>query len=137
MQYWLLKSEPSTYSFTQLLKDGKTNWNGVRNFQARNFLQKVAVGDRALIYHSGDDKAVVGIAKVTKGAYPDPDPKKKGDWVQIDLAPDEALKTPVTLKTLKATASFKDLLLVRHSRLSCMPIDKKHYELILKMGSTS
>lgn len=135
MQYWLFKSEPSTYSFAQLLSDGKTNWNGVRNFQARNFLLKVAPGDRALIYHSGDEKAVVGIARVIKGPYPDPDPKKKGDWVQIDLAPDKPLAMPVPLKTLKATPSLKDLLLIRHSRLSCMPVSEKHFETILKMGS--
>lgn len=131
--YWLFKSEPGTYSFSQLQKDGKTNWNGVRNFQARNFLQQVKAGDRALIYHSGDDKAVVGIAKVVRAAYPDPDPKKPGEWVQIDLAPEKALH-PVTLKEMKATPSLADLLLIKQSRLSCMPISAKDFERIVKMG---
>lgn len=135
MNYWLFKSEPGTYSFDQLIQDRKTNWNGVRNFQARNFLQKVAPGDLALIYHSGDDKAVVGVAKVSKGPYPDLDPKKPGDWVQIDLVPEQKLASPVTLKTLKATPALKDMLLIKQSRLSCMPISAKHFEQILKMGS--
>src|SRR4051812_11557433 len=100
--YWLLKSEPSTYSFDQLLKDKKTNWNGVRNYQARNFLKEAQVGDLALIYHSNEGKAVVGIAKVIKAAYPDLDKDAPGDWVQIDIAPVEKLETPVTLDALKA-----------------------------------
>jgi predicted RNA-binding protein with PUA-like domain len=136
-QYWLLKSEPSTYSFDQLLKDKKTNWNGVRNFQARNFLNTAKKGDLALIYHSNDDKAVVGIAKVVREAYPDKDPEKAGDWVQIDLAPVEKLKTPVTLAEMKSSPKFKDLLLIKQSRLSVCPVSEVHYKLILKMGSNS
>ncbi len=130
--YWLLKTEPSTYSFSQLLKDGKTNWNGVRNFQARNFLKQIKAGDRVLIYHSGDDRAVVGIAQVSKEAYPDPDPKKPGDWVQIDLKPVTKFKIPVSLKEIKSTAQLKDLLLIKQGRLSVMPITKIHYEVLLK-----
>src|SRR5277367_3917557 len=101
--YWLLKTEPGTYSFSQLLKDGKTNWNGVRNFQARNNLKAIKKGDIVLIYHSGDDKSVVGIAKVVREAYPDPDPSKKGDWVQVDLEPVEKLGKPVALAELKGS----------------------------------
>jgi predicted RNA-binding protein with PUA-like domain len=104
--YWLFKSEPETYSFDQLTRDKKTNWDHVRNFQARNFLREVRPGDLALIYHSGDEKQVVGIAEVTREAYPDPDPEQKGDWVQIDLKPVRSLPAPVTLKTIKATASL-------------------------------
>src|SRR5690349_12116881 len=95
--YWLFKTEPETYSFRQLLQDKKTCWNGVRNFQARNFLKQVQRDDHALIYHSGDERAVVGIAKVTRTAYPDPDPKKPGEWVQIDIVPLESLEQPVSL----------------------------------------
>jgi predicted RNA-binding protein with PUA-like domain len=133
-QHWLFKTEPETYSFAQLLKDGKTNWNGVRNFQARNFLMKAEKGDLALIYHSGDDKCVVGIAKVIKTAYPDPDPEKSGDWVQIDLAPVEKLNRSVTLKEIKATPALADILLIRQSRLSCMPVSEKHFETLVRMG---
>jgi predicted RNA-binding protein with PUA-like domain len=134
--FWLLKTEPGTYSFSQLLKDGKTNWNGVRNFQARNNLKSIKKGDIALIYHSGDDKSVVGVARVVREAYPDPDPKKKGDWVQVDLEPVEALKEPVALAELKATRELKDLPLIKQSRLSVMQITGDHYKRILKLGGT-
>lgn len=136
MNHWLFKTEPETYSFAQLLKDGKTNWNGVRNFQARNFLMKAQAGDQALIYHSGDDKCVVGIAKVVKAAYPDPDPKKPGEWVQIDLAPVEKLSRPISLKEIKTTPALSDLPLIKQSRLSCMPIPAKSFEALVKMGRT-
>ena len=132
--YWLFKTEPGTYSFAQLLKEGKTNWNGVRNFQARNFLKEASQGDLALIYHSGDEKCVIGIARVAKGAYPDPDPKKPGDWFQIDLEPVEKLPRPVPLKEIKATASLKGLLLVKHTRLSCMPMTARDFETVVRMG---
>lgn len=134
--YWLLKTEPSTYSFSQLLKDGKTNWNGVRNYQARNFLRQAKKGDLALIYHSGDDKAVVGIARIAKPAYQDPDPKG-GDWVQIDLEPLAKLPKSVALKELKSQESLKGLLLIRHSRLSVMPLSQEHFEVIQKLGNSS
>src|SRR4051812_22721886 len=110
--FWLLKTEPSTYSFSQLLKEGKTSWNGVRNFQARNNLRLVKRGDIALIYHSGDDKSVVGVARVVREAYPDPDPRKKGDWVQVDLEAIEKLERPVPLTEIKRTQALKDLPLV-------------------------
>ncbi len=132
--YWLLKTEPETYSFAQLQKDKKTNWNGVRNFQARNYLKGAKAGERVLIYHSGGDKAVVGIAEVVRAAYPDPDPETKGDWVQIDLKPLEALPRPVTLQEIKATASLATLPLIKQSRLSCMPITAGHFETLVKMS---
>jgi predicted RNA-binding protein with PUA-like domain len=134
MNYWLLKSEPFVYSYDQLVKDKKTNWAGVRNFQARNFLKAAKKGDLAFIYHSNEGKAVVGIAKVVKEAYPDPDPEQKGDWVQIDISPVEKLKTPVTLEEIKATAKLKDMLLVKQSRLSVSPVSKIHFDLICRMG---
>ncbi len=134
MRYWLLKSEPGTYSYAQLLKDKRTNWNGVRNFQARNFLKEISKGDHCLIYHSGDDKAVVGIARAASAPYADPDPKKAGEWVQVDLEPVKALAEPVSLKTIKATQSLSDLLLVKHSRLSVMPVSKPHYDILIKLG---
>lgn len=132
-QHWLLKTEPETYSFAQLLKDKKTNWNDVRNFQARNYLRQIKKGDLALIYHSGDDKAVVGVAEIVKEAYPDIDPEG-GDWVQVDLKPVEALKTPVKLSQIKATKTLQEMPLIRQSRLSVMPITEAHYKTILKLG---
>lgn len=133
-QIWLLKTEPDTYSFEQLLKDRNTNWNGVRNFQARNFLRTAQVGDLALIYHSGDIKAVVGTARVVKAGYPDPDPETPGEWVQIDLQVDSPLPQPVSLKTLKATPELADLLLIRQSRLSVSPVTQAQHARILELG---
>ena len=131
--YWLLKTEPGTYSFENLLKDKKTNWNGVRNFQARNYLRTMATGDLALIYHSGDERAVVGVAKVVKAAYTDPDPDG-GDWVQVDLQPVQPMKTRIPLSQIKSTPTLKEMPLIRHTRLSCMPITSAHYETLLKLG---
>lgn len=132
--FWLFKSEPETYSFDQLIQDKKTNWDHVRNYQARNFLRQVKKGDLAIIYHSGDDKAAVGIAECVREAYPDIDPEG-GDWVQIDLKPVEKFKTPVTLASIKSTASLKELSLIKQSRLSCMSISSAHFQILKKMGS--
>jgi len=132
--YWLLKSEPSVYSYDQLVRDGRTNWNGVRNFQARNFLKEACVGDLALIYHSNEGKAVVGIAKVAREAYADPDPEMPGEWMQIDITPVEKFELPVTLEQIKKTPKLKDLLLIKQSRLSVMPVSKTHFDLIVKIG---
>lgn len=134
MAYWLLKSEPSVYSFAQLQKDKKTNWNHIRNFQARNYLRTMQVGDQALIYHSNDDKAVVGVAEIVRESYPDPDPEMKGDWLQVDLKPVEPLDQPVDLKTIKGTPALEGLLLIKQSRLSVMPVSKAHFQMILKLG---
>jgi predicted RNA-binding protein with PUA-like domain len=134
MQYWLYKSEPFVYSFDQLVKDKKTNWAGVRNFQARNHLKAAKKGDLVLFYHSNEGKAVVGIAKVVKEAYPDPDPEHKGDWFQVDVAPVEKLKTPVTLEEIKKSPKFKDMGLLKQSRLSVSSVSKTHFDLIRKMG---
>jgi predicted RNA-binding protein with PUA-like domain len=135
VNYWLFKTEPETYSFEQLLRDKKTNWDHVRNYQARNFLRQVARGDRAMIYHSGDVKAVVGVAECVREAYPDVDPDG-GDWVQIDLKPVKAASKPVTLAQIKASAALKDIPLIRQSRLSCMPITADHFQTLLKLAET-
>lgn len=134
---WLLKTEPETYAFEQLTKDKRTNWDHVRNYQARNFLRTAQVGDLALIYHSGDAKAVVGLAHVTRSAYPDPDPETPGDWVQIDITADRALPHVVPLKTLKATPALKELILIKQSRLSVSPVTREQYEKILQLGGIS
>lgn len=135
-QYWLFKSEPEVYSFADLTRDGKTNWDHVRNFQARNFLKQVRKGDEAFIYHSNDDRAVVGIAKCVREGYADIDADDGKEWVQIDLAPVKPLKNPVTLATLKAAPELKDLLLIRQSRLSCLPLTKAEFQAIVKLSET-
>jgi predicted RNA-binding protein with PUA-like domain len=137
-KYWLLKSEPETYSFDQLIKDKKTNWNNVRNYQARNYLKEMRKGDIALIYHSGKDKAVVGIAEITKEHYPDFD-KNEGEsiddgWVQVDLKPIHKFLQIIPLTTIKNTATLKDMPLIKQSRLSVMPITEKHFETFKKLG---
>lgn len=131
---WLLKTEPETYSFGQLLVEKRTNWNGVRNFQARNFLKNSQIGDRVLIYHSGDQKAVVGMAKVIREAYPDPDLIKPGQWFQIDIEVIQPLKSPIHLHELKKNKSLSRLLLFKNPRLSVIPLEKNDFETILKMS---
>lgn len=139
-QNWLLKTEPETYSFEQLLKDKRTPWNGVRNFQARNFLKQMKKGDLALIYHSGDVRAAVGLAEVVKEFYPDTTPMKSkdderaGDWVQVDLKPLFAFKNPVSLKDIKANPTLQEIKLIKQSRLSVMPIIPEHQQELLKMS---
>ncbi len=134
-QFWLFKTEPSTYSFDQLKADKKTAWNGVRNFQARNYLKSAKKGDLVLIYHSGEDKAVVGVAKIVSSPYPELDPKKPGEWVQLDCAFEKLFKNPVELQTLKTNQKLKKLLMIKQSRLSCMPVTAEEFETIVKLGS--
>jgi predicted RNA-binding protein with PUA-like domain len=131
--YWLLKTEPSTYAFAQLQQDGKTVWDGVRNALALSHLRKMKKGDRVLIYHTGAEKAVVGIAKVVAGAYPDPkldDPR----FVVVDLAPDKPLAKPVPLATIKADPLLQAMPLVRISRLSVMPVTPEEWKRLLELG---
>ena len=132
-RYWLVKQEPTTYSFDQLVADGGTMWDGVRNFQARNNLQAMRPGDRVLFYHSVVGTAVVGICEVTREAYPDPT-AKEGSWVAVDLAPVRKLKRPVTLEEIKADRTLRNVPLVRQSRLSVMPIEKSAFDAIVKRG---
>src|SRR5438045_5077845 len=121
MACWLVKQEPDDYAFSQLQKDKTTPWTGVRNFQARNNLKSMKVGDRALYYHSGEQKAIVGVARVSKAAYPDPT-ATAGDCVCVDLEAVRALKRPVTLAEIKSTKSLQKMALIKQSRLSVMPV---------------
>jgi predicted RNA-binding protein with PUA-like domain len=131
---WLVKQEPETYSWEDLVRYGKTDWTGVRNFQARNNLRQMKAGDRVLFYHSGSGKCVVGIAEVAKAAYPDPtagDPQ----WIAVDIKPLKPLKRTVSLEEIKANAKLQEMLLVRQSRLSVMPVTKEEFETIVKLGT--
>ena len=134
MSCWLVKQEPSTYPFSRLLQEKKVVWDGVRNYQARNFLRQMKKGDRVLYYHSIDQRAVVGTAKVSRTAFPDPTAPQGEDWTSVELSVDRILKNPVTLDQLKADRRFRDLLLLRQSRLSVMPVPPKIFSAILSMG---
>lgn len=134
MQHWLVKSEPVKYSWEKFNKDGRTFWDGVRNYQARNNLREMKEGDLVLFYHSNDGKEVVGIAKVVKEAYQDPtttDP----NWLVVDLAPVETLKKPVTLEVIKADEQLKNVGLVKQGRLSVMGLKREEFDRILELGS--
>jgi predicted RNA-binding protein with PUA-like domain len=133
MAYWLVKSEPDTWSWDQHVKKGNDAWTGVRNFQARTHLNAMKKGDRVFFYHTGDEKAVVGISEVTKEAYPDPT-DKDGSFVAVDLKSVEPFKTPVTLATIKADKAFKDMVLVKAARLSVQPVTADEWKAIRKMG---
>jgi predicted RNA-binding protein with PUA-like domain len=133
--YWLVKSEPESYSWAMLVKDGRTAWTGVRNFTARNNLRAMRSGDFVLFYHSVTDKQVVGIAKVDKEAYPDPT-AKEGDWSCVDLAPVKPLKQPVSLDAIKSDKTLVDMPLVKQSRLSVSPVSEKQFERLLALGRT-
>lgn len=135
MKFWLVKQEPSKYNWTQFLKDKETYWDGVRNYQARNNLQSMAKGDLVLFYHSVVGKEVVGIAQITKEAYPDPttsDPR----WVVVNLKPVKAMENPVNLEDIKSHPKLQDIALVKQSRLSVMPVTQSEFKTILKMGNT-
>jgi predicted RNA-binding protein with PUA-like domain len=132
---WLVKTEPSTYSWDDLVRDGGTRWDGVRNPLARNHLAAMAKGDLVLVYHSGDAKAVRGIAKVARAAYPDPSADDER-WLAVDLAPVRPLAEPVPLAAVKKDAKLGGLALVRQSRLSVMPVPDAAFERILALGKT-
>ena len=133
MNYWLLKSEPSSYSWDQLVKDGRTNWNGVRNATAIINLKAMKKGDRAFFYHSNEGLEIVGITEILKEFYPDP-ADKTGRFGMVDIAPVAPLKTPVTLAAIKADGRFGDLALVRLSRLSVGPVSAAHWKQICVLG---
>jgi predicted RNA-binding protein with PUA-like domain len=132
-QHWLVKSEPSAYSWANLVADGKTAWTGVRNFTARNNLRAMRKGDAAFFYHSVTEKAVVGIATVLREAYPDPT-AKEGDWSAVDLAPEKALSKAVTLEEIKGNPKLKDMALLRLSRLSVQAVTKAQFDEIVRMS---
>jgi predicted RNA-binding protein with PUA-like domain len=133
--YWLVKSEPESYSWATFVKDEGTAWTGIRNFQARNNLRAMKKGDGVLFYHSVSDKAAVGLAKVEKEAYADPT-ATEGDWSAVDITPVKALVKPVLLDTMKADKVLKDMLLLRNSRLSVTPVTKEQYERIMALAET-
>ena len=131
--YWLVKQEPGSFSWATLVKDGRTDWTGVRNFQARNHLRAMKKGDGVLFYHSGEEKQVVGLAKVEKEAYPD-GTADEGDWSAVDIVPVKPLKTPVTLQQIKADKTLKGMPLVRQSRLSVSPVTEEQFQRIIQLA---
>ena len=133
-KYWLVKQEPSAYSWSDFQKDGRTSWTGVRNYTARNNLRQMQMGDQVLFYHSGEDKAVVGVARVTRTGYRD-STATEGDWTTVDLGPVRALGRAVTLAEIKNTASLQKMPLIRQSRLSVMPVSSAEFHKILQLGA--
>jgi predicted RNA-binding protein with PUA-like domain len=131
--YWLIKQEPAAYSWDQFVADGKTDWTGVRSYAARIHLRAMKIGDKVLYYHSVTDKAVVGIAKVTKESFPDPT-ATEGDWSAVELQPIKPVAPPVTLEQIKAEHSLAQIALLRQSRLSVMNLSKIEYETILSLN---
>lgn len=130
---WLVKQEPSAYSWDDFVRDGKTVWTGVRNFTARNNLREMRPGDAVLFYHSVTEKAVVGIAKVTRGAFPDPT-AEEGDWSAVELKPVREFVTPVALEAIKKNRKLKGMALLRLSRLSVQPVSAGEFTEIARMG---
>jgi predicted RNA-binding protein with PUA-like domain len=135
MAYWLLKSEPESWSYDDQKKKGAKGdaWTGVRNFTARRYLKEMKKGDRAFFYHTGDEKAVVGIVEVARDAYPDPTAKGE-PWVVVDVKAVEALPEPVTLAAVKREPKLKGMALVKYSRLSVQPVTDAEWKLVCKMG---
>ncbi|TDQ16589.1 putative RNA-binding protein with PUA-like domain [Algoriphagus boseongensis] len=132
MNYWMVKTEPNSYSWDDFAQKGEDVWDGVRNYQARNFLKEMKKGDPVLFYHSGKDKAVVGIALVSEEAFPDP---KDQEWVAVRIKVKSKLKNPVSLAAIKAEDRLSEMLMLKQSRLSVMSVSKEEFDLILKMGS--
>ena len=131
MAYWLVKTEPETFSWDKFTTDKKTTWDGVRNFQARSNMKGMKKGDTVFFYHTGDEKAIVGLAKVSSEPYPEP---KAPDWIVVDLVPDKKLKNPVTLSQIKSEKRLSDMVLVRASRLSVQPVKENEYTIILELS---
>ncbi len=131
--YWLVKSEPSSYSWTDLVRDKSTSWTGVRNFMARKNLRAMQKGDAVFFYHSVTDKNIVGTAEVSRPAYPD-STAKEGDWSTVDLVPKKALKKPVALDEIKKNSKLKTMALLRYSRLSVQPLTKAEFDEIVRMA---
>ena len=133
MNYWLVKQEPESYSWATFLKDRKTAWTGVRNFQARNNLRAMKKGDQVLYYHSVSEKQIVGIAVVKKEGYPDPT-ADSSDWVCVDLVPAKTLTHPVSLEMIKSDPLLRTMPLVRQGRLSVMPVTREEFERVLEVS---
>lgn len=132
MNYWLLKTEPDSYSWDDLVRDKKTVWDGVRNFQARSNLKKMEKGDVVFIYHTGDQKAIIGEARVTRSAFPDP---KDAEWIAVELSVGKPLKKTVSLAQIKSDKRLQDMVLVRASRLSVQPVKPSEYEIITGLSA--
>jgi predicted RNA-binding protein with PUA-like domain len=134
--YWLVKQEPETYSWTTFVKEGGTAWSGVRNYQARNNLRAMKRGDVVFFYHSVSEKQAVGLARVQREAYADPT-AKEGDWVCVDLVPEKALKEPVGVEAIKADKVLREMPLIRNSRLSVMPLTESQARRLLELAETA
>jgi predicted RNA-binding protein with PUA-like domain len=133
--YWLVKQEPDAYSWEKFVKEARTAWTGVRNFQARNNLRAMKKGDLALFYHSVSEKQIVGVARVEKEFYADPT-ASEGDWSVVDLVPVKALKQPVTLEVIKADKLLRQMPLVKQSRLSVVPVTEAQFQRVLALSGT-
>lgn len=131
MNYWLVKQEPESYSFDDLIRDGQTDWTGVRNYQARNNLRAMKLKDKVLFYHSVSEKSVVGLAEVSRAEFADPTDEK---WIAVEIKPLEKLAKPVSLEQIKAEKALENIPLIKHSRLSVMPLTKQEFETIAKLG---
>ncbi|WP_437759992.1 EVE domain-containing protein [Sorangium sp. So ce1389] len=131
-----MKSEPQKYSFAQLVRDGQTMWDGVRNFEARNNMRAMKEGDLVLFYHSNEGMAVAGVARVKREAYPDPTADAEEDWSVVDIAPVAPLKVQVTLDTIRGDEALAEIALLKKSRLSVVPVSKEHFDRVLKLGKT-
>jgi predicted RNA-binding protein with PUA-like domain len=134
MNYWLVKSDPETYGWDELLKDGTTRWDGIRSYAARNHLKGMKKGDKVLFYHSQTNPGVVGIAKVAKEYYQDPTTDEDA-WVCVDLSADKPLKKSVTLPQIKREKRLKNMLLLKIGRLSVMPVTKDEFDVVVELGS--
>jgi predicted RNA-binding protein with PUA-like domain len=131
MNYWLVKTEPDTFSYDDLAREKKTVWDGVRNFQARSNMKKMEAGDQVFVYHTGDEKSVIGIATVAKAAYPEP---ADAEWIAVDLAPSKKLKKPVSLAQIKSEKRLSDMVLVRAARLSVQPVTEEQFKYIISLS---
>lgn len=131
MNYWLMKTEPATFSWDDLIRDKKAGWDGVRNFQARTHLKNMKKGDEAFFYHTGDEKAIIGVAKITKEHYPDP---TDNDWVAVEIVAVKKLKNPVTLARIKSDRRLSNMTLVKASRLSVQPVRPEEFEMVMALS---
>jgi predicted RNA-binding protein with PUA-like domain len=135
IRYWMVKQEPETYSWDDLVRDKETDWSGVRNYQARNNLREMKVGDRLLFYHSGRAKEVVGVAEVVRKAYQDPTAKGDDRWVAVDIKPVKSLASPVPLTAIRYSKTLNNLPLLRQTQLSVMQLTKEEFMIITGMGN--
>jgi predicted RNA-binding protein with PUA-like domain len=134
-KYWMMKSEPSKYPFAQLVRDGRTRWDGVRNYEARNSMRAMEVGDLVLFYHSNDGKDIVGVARVKRESYADPTAPGE-DWSVVDIEPLAPLRAPVSLDAIRSEPSLAEIALLKKPRISVVPVSKEHFDRILKLGRT-